>query len=137
MLTAVGVTKKALIVTPAVDAKLVKSAANIPGVKTTTADNINTYEVLNGGKFVILSLIHIFGMMKAAVRNSSMRLHISFDLPRKGELWLFVPVFLGISLACSLGTSTLQRFLESYTAYQTPESVRLPKSGFAMLLRCV
>ena len=53
MLTAVGVTKKALIVTPAVDAKLVKSAANIPGVKTTTADNINTYEVLNGGTFVI------------------------------------------------------------------------------------
>ena len=53
MLTAVGVTKKALIVTPAVDVKLVKSAANIPGVKTTTADNINTYEVLNGGKFVI------------------------------------------------------------------------------------
>ncbi|WP_367925840.1 50S ribosomal protein L4 [uncultured Ruthenibacterium sp.] len=53
MLTAVGVTKKALIVIPAVDAKLVKSAANIPGVKTTTADNINTYEVLNGGKFVI------------------------------------------------------------------------------------
>ena len=53
MLTAVGVTKKARIVTPAVDAKLVKSAANIPGVKTTTADNINTYEVLNGGKFVI------------------------------------------------------------------------------------
>ena len=38
MLKAVGVTKKALIVTPAVDAKLVKSAANIPGVKTTTAD---------------------------------------------------------------------------------------------------
>ena len=53
MLTAVGVTKKALIVIPAVDAKLVKSAANIPGVKTTTADNINTYEVLNGGKFGI------------------------------------------------------------------------------------
>ena len=53
MLSAVGATKKALIVTPAVDAKLVKSAANIPGVKTTTADNINTYDVLNGGKFVI------------------------------------------------------------------------------------
>ena len=34
MLTAVGADKKALIVTPAVDAKLVKSAANIPGVKT-------------------------------------------------------------------------------------------------------
>ena len=53
LLKAVGATKKALIVTPAVDAKLVKSAANIPGVKTTTADSINTYEVLNGGKFVI------------------------------------------------------------------------------------
>ncbi len=53
MLKAVGVTKKALIVTPAVDAKLVKSAANIPGVKTTTANCVNTYEVLNGGKFVI------------------------------------------------------------------------------------
>ena len=53
MLKAVGVTKKALIVTPAVDAKLVKSAANIPGVKTTTADCVNTYEVLNGGNFVI------------------------------------------------------------------------------------
>ncbi len=53
MLKAVGVTKKALIVTPAVDAKLVKSATNIPGVKTTTADCVNTYEVLNGGKFVI------------------------------------------------------------------------------------
>ena len=53
MLTAIGADKKALIVTPAVDAKLVKSAANIPGVKTATADSINTYEVLIGGKFVI------------------------------------------------------------------------------------
>ena len=53
MLNAIGADKKALIVTPAVDAKLVKSAANIPGVKTATADSINTYEVLNGGKFVI------------------------------------------------------------------------------------
>ncbi len=53
MLKAVGADKKALIVTPAVDAKLVKSASNIPGVKTTTADNVNTYDVLNGGKFII------------------------------------------------------------------------------------
>ena len=45
MLTAIGADTKALIVTPAVDAKLVKSAANIPGVKTATADSINTYEV--------------------------------------------------------------------------------------------
>ncbi|MEG1176295.1 MAG: 50S ribosomal protein L4 [Ruthenibacterium sp.] len=53
MLSAVGATRKALIVTPKNDVKLVKSAANIPGVKTTTADNINTYDVLNGGKFII------------------------------------------------------------------------------------
>lgn len=53
MLAAVGAEKKALIVTPAVDAKIVKSAANIPGVKTTTADNVNTYDVVNANKFVI------------------------------------------------------------------------------------
>ena len=53
MLAAVGATRKALIVTPSVETKLVKSASNIPGVATTTADNINTYAVLNGGKFII------------------------------------------------------------------------------------
>ena len=53
MLAAIGADKKALIVTPSVGAKLVKSAANIPGVKTATADSINTYAVLNGGKFVV------------------------------------------------------------------------------------
>ena len=47
MLAAVGATRKALIVTPSVETKLVKSVA------TTTADNINTYAVLNGGKFII------------------------------------------------------------------------------------
>ncbi len=53
MLSAIGVTRKALLVTPEVDKKLVKSASNIPGIKTATADNINTYTVLNQGKFVI------------------------------------------------------------------------------------
>ncbi|MEG0877493.1 MAG: 50S ribosomal protein L4 [Oscillospiraceae bacterium] len=53
MLTAVGATRKALIVTPSIDTKLVRSAGNIPGVTTTTADNINTHDVLNGGKFII------------------------------------------------------------------------------------
>ncbi|MBD5101641.1 MAG: 50S ribosomal protein L4 [Subdoligranulum sp.] len=53
MLAAIGADKKALLVTPAVDAKLVKSAANIPGVSTATVGTINTYAVLNGGKFVI------------------------------------------------------------------------------------
>ncbi len=53
MLSAIGVTRKALLVTPEVDRMLVKSAGNIPGIKTTTATNINTYTVLNQGKFVI------------------------------------------------------------------------------------
>ena len=53
MLKAVDATKKALIVTPAVDEKLVKSAANLAGVSTTVVGQINTYAVLNGGKPVI------------------------------------------------------------------------------------
>lgn len=53
MLAAIGADKKALLVTPAADEKLVKSAANIPGVRTATVGSINTYTVLNGGKFVI------------------------------------------------------------------------------------
>ena len=53
MLKAVDATKKALIVTPAVDEKLVKSAANLAGVSTTAVGQINTYAVLNGGKLVI------------------------------------------------------------------------------------
>ena len=53
MLKAVDATKKALIVTPAVDEKLVKSAANLARVSTTVVGQINTYAVLNGGKLVI------------------------------------------------------------------------------------
>ena len=53
MLTAVGAGKKNLIVNEAVDAKFVKSAANIPGVKTTTASSVNTYDVVNADKMII------------------------------------------------------------------------------------
>ena len=53
MLKAVDAAKKALIVTPAVDEELVKSAANLAGVSTTVVGQINTYAVLNGGKLVI------------------------------------------------------------------------------------
>ncbi len=45
--------KKPLIVTDAVDAKLVKSASNIPGAKTTTANLINVYDILSAGTFVL------------------------------------------------------------------------------------
>lgn len=53
MLNALGVSKKALIVTPEVEAKLVKSAANIPGVVTTVATSVNTYDVVNADKFIL------------------------------------------------------------------------------------
>ena len=55
MLKALGAERKALIVLDAKDDKLVKSAANIPGVKTTTADNLNVYDVLNCDKFIVSS----------------------------------------------------------------------------------
>ena len=45
--------KKPLIVTGDIDKKLIKSASNIPGAKTTTANLINVYDILNAGTFVI------------------------------------------------------------------------------------
>lgn len=53
MLTAVGAGKKNLIVSDVADKKLVKSAANIPGVKTTVATSVNTYDVVNADKFIV------------------------------------------------------------------------------------
>ncbi len=45
--------KKALVVTPEVCENVVKSARNIPGVKTTTATIINVYDILNHDKFIV------------------------------------------------------------------------------------
>ena len=53
MLNAVGADRKALIVLDEVNNFVVKSAANIPGVKTTLAHTINVYDVLNANKFVV------------------------------------------------------------------------------------
>lgn len=53
MLTAVGAGKKNLVVNGAVDSMFVKSAANIPGVKTTIASSVNTYDVVNAEKMII------------------------------------------------------------------------------------
>jgi large subunit ribosomal protein L4 len=53
MLNALGADRKALIVLDAVDKCVVKSAANIPGVKTTLAHTINVYDILNANKFVV------------------------------------------------------------------------------------
>ena len=58
MLEALGMDKKkkkALIVVEDRDEKIMKSAANIPGVKTATADNLNVYDILNCDKFIASS----------------------------------------------------------------------------------
>ena len=54
MLKALGASKKTLIVLPAVDEKVIKSAANIPGVKTTCVNTLNVYDVLNCDTFIVL-----------------------------------------------------------------------------------
>ena len=53
MLAALGAGKKALIVLPAVDEKVIKSCANIPGVKTTVSNAICTYDILNCNTFIV------------------------------------------------------------------------------------
>ncbi len=53
MLKALGSEKKALIVTETVDPVLVKSAANIPGVKTATVNTLCVYDILNCDKFIV------------------------------------------------------------------------------------
>ena len=53
MLKALGAENKALIVTPAADPKVYKSAGNIPGVKTLAVNTLNVYDVLNCDKFII------------------------------------------------------------------------------------
>ena len=45
--------KKAIIVMDEKDENVIKSAANIPGVKTTLVSTMNTYEVLNATSFIV------------------------------------------------------------------------------------
>ena len=53
MLKAVGSEKKALIVLPEVDEKVIKSARNIQGVKTAQVNELNVYDILNADKLII------------------------------------------------------------------------------------
>jgi large subunit ribosomal protein L4 len=54
MLKAIGSAKKALIVLPEVNDKIIASAANIPGVKTAMVNTLNVYDILNADKFIVL-----------------------------------------------------------------------------------
>ncbi len=54
MLKALGAEKKALVVLDGADEKVLKSFANIPGVKTASVNTLNVYDVLNCGKFIVV-----------------------------------------------------------------------------------
>ena len=54
MLKALGATRKALIVLPNSDQVLIKSAGNIPGIKTASVNTLNVYDVLNCDKFIVV-----------------------------------------------------------------------------------
>ena len=49
-----GESRKALVVTAEKDEKFVKSAANIPGVKTALVNTLNAYDILNADKFIVV-----------------------------------------------------------------------------------
>ena len=53
MLKALGANKKALIVLPAVDEFVVKSASNIEGVKTAIPGTLNVYDILKYDMFIV------------------------------------------------------------------------------------
>ena len=52
-LQAVNADKKALIITAEKDENVVKSAANIPGVRTALATTMNVYEIVNHTSFIV------------------------------------------------------------------------------------
>ena len=52
-LSAVNVAGKAVVVTPAIDEVIVKSARNIPGVLTTPSNNLSVYDIVNAQYLVV------------------------------------------------------------------------------------
>ena len=54
MLNAIGADRKALIVLSEVNDKIIKSARNIPGVKTAQVNTLNVYDIMNADKLVIV-----------------------------------------------------------------------------------
>lgn len=53
MLKAVGAEKKALVVLPSADQVIIKSFANIEGIKTSLYNTINVYDIMNAEKFIV------------------------------------------------------------------------------------
>jgi len=52
-LDAIGVEGKALVVTPEYNVNIMMSARNIPGVKTTFATLLNTYDIMDAKTFIV------------------------------------------------------------------------------------
>lgn len=73
-------------------------------------------------------------LMVEALRGSPTRPRLSCRLPRDPKIWLFLPVFLGISFLGNLLTALLQKLLAACTRYTPPAALRLPQGNFALLL---
>jgi len=54
LMDALKVDRKALLVLDGVDDKIIKSANNIPGLKTTQVNTLNVYDILNHDKFIVV-----------------------------------------------------------------------------------
>ena len=54
MLGAIDAVKKPLIVLPGMDDKIIRSVRNIPGAKTSQVGGLNTYDVINAQKLIIV-----------------------------------------------------------------------------------
>lgn len=55
MLEALKVEGKALVVIPEVDKNVIKSAGNIPGIKTAQVNTLNVYDILNHDTFIVVT----------------------------------------------------------------------------------
>ena len=54
VLEALGADRKALIVMPEKNDMVIRSAGNIPGVKTALVNTLNVYDILNADKFIVI-----------------------------------------------------------------------------------
>ncbi|MCL1823145.1 MAG: 50S ribosomal protein L4 [Oscillospiraceae bacterium] len=54
LMNALNVDRKALLVLNGADEKIIRSASNIPGVKTTQVNTLNVYDILNYDKFIVV-----------------------------------------------------------------------------------
>ena len=54
LLNALGADRKAILVMPEKNEKVIASARNIPGVKTALVNTLNVYDIVNADKFIVV-----------------------------------------------------------------------------------